>query len=168
MKRIVVLALTLFACTVAGPAVRAADAGKITCTQGADCDAKWRRALRWIMDNSVFPITEQSDNVISTTTRLGFGDTDLIFTITKAPVAYGNSGNFQFEFKAGCGTFFSGCRPTIQEAEASFVRFVSSGTAIPGAIVQPAPAVAPGAAPVASGAPPVASDAGSKIGRAHV
>jgi hypothetical protein len=162
MKRFLVLALTLLVCAIASPAAKAADVGKVTCTTGADCDAKWRRALRWVMDNSVFPITEQSDTVISTDTRLPFGDTDLIFTITKAPQGYGRDNVFQFDFKAGCGTFFSGCRPTIQDAEAAFARYVSGGAAIPGAIVeQPAPgAVAGGAAPTAQ---PVTGDAGVKL-----
>ncbi len=161
MKRVLGLALTLLVCAVASPAAHAADTPKITCTAGADCDAKWKRAVRWVMDNSVFPIMEQSDTVISTETRLPFGDTDLIFTISKVPEGYGRNGAMQFDFKAGCGTFFSGCRPTIQQAEAAFVRYVSSGAAIPGAIVEaPTPgAVAGGAA----GAPAVTADAGAKL-----
>lgn len=147
MTRFLALTLALVVCGFAAPAAKAQDVAKVTCNGAADCDAKWKRAIRWVMDNSTFPIIEQTDILISTVTRLPFGDTDLIYTITKQPQGFGRDGTFVFDVKAGCGTFFSGCRPTIQEAQASFARYVSGGAALPGAIVQtPVPGTAPGSA----------------------
>ena len=38
----------------------------IVCNAGADCDAKWSRAMDWLQANSSWPVRSQTDTVIVT------------------------------------------------------------------------------------------------------
>jgi hypothetical protein len=72
---------------------------QITCRAGPDCDAKWTRAVSWIVSNSHSKIQTQTDILIQTfnpeiSTALGF-------TATK--VASSN-GLYEITLTAGCRT----------------------------------------------------------------
>jgi hypothetical protein len=120
MKRLTIaVALALAACQSTTPEQKTAAARPVTCTPGADCDARWGRALRWVLDNSRYRIQTQSDTVIATMGPMQ-NDTSPAFVITKQRAL---NGFYVIDFHAACDTVF-GCTPTVIESKASFVTFV--------------------------------------------
>jgi hypothetical protein len=91
----------------------------IICTVGADCDAKWSRAVAWIKTNSTLKVQAQTDTVVQTAGPVGLEPTPA-FTVTK--VARGD-GRYEITFNGGCGSP-SSCVPTIPESRARFTAFV--------------------------------------------
>jgi hypothetical protein len=91
----------------------------VTCTAGPDCEVKWGRALKWVLDNSSYRVQSQSDVMISTMGPLP-NDPRPAFTITKMATG---GGAYVIDFRAGCDNMF-GCIPSLVEAKASFVRTV--------------------------------------------
>jgi hypothetical protein len=127
MRILVVLgaASVLAACSAAPRAVPAPPPAPITCQTRADCEAKWSRAISWIVNNSELKIQTQSDLLIQTYNSID-ASTSLAFTITR--VATGEPGIYQITIAAGCANFI-GCFPTPAEARASFAAFVDPGAA---------------------------------------
>ncbi len=114
------LAGLLAGCTTipSDPAVMELSRRDVICTEGADCDAKWSRAVAWVAQNSRWRIQTQTDTLIQT---MGPLDTsDAAFTITK--VAHGN-GTYTILFAAGCGSMF-GCIPSVPGLKVVFNQFV--------------------------------------------
>lgn len=112
--------LGLGGCTTipSDPVVMEMSKRDVTCVEGADCDAKWSRAVSWVAQNSHWKIQTQTNNLIQT---MGpFDSTDAAFTITK--VASGN-GTYTILFNAGCGNIF-GCLPSIPGLKVMFNQFV--------------------------------------------
>ena len=60
------LLVALLGCAGHGPVTVEEAPGTVVCRLGADCDAKWRRALEWVRANSHFAIRESSEGVIAT------------------------------------------------------------------------------------------------------
>src|ERR1700737_348580 len=54
----------------------------IICIVGADCDAKWSRAVAWIKTNSTLKVQAQTDTVVQTAGPVGLEPTPA-FTVTK-------------------------------------------------------------------------------------
>ena len=100
--------------------VASCSAAPITCQTGADCEAKWSRAISWLTTHSQLKIQTQSDYLIQTYNSID-ASTSLAFTITR--VATGQPGIYQISFAAGCDNFI-GCFPTPEEARAGFAAFV--------------------------------------------
>ncbi|HLI13410.1 MAG TPA: PDZ domain-containing protein [Alphaproteobacteria bacterium] len=103
------------------PTAAAALNQPIICHDGADCAIRWGRALTWVTDNSAYRIDQATDSLISTWGPLP-DDLRPAFTITKT--AQGN-GVYLIEFAAGCGNYF-GCEPSLAQAKASFMSFVTA------------------------------------------
>jgi hypothetical protein len=91
----------------------------IICAVGADCDAKWSRAVAWIAANSTLKIQTQTEMVVQTAGPVRSEPTPA-FTVTK--VARGD-GRYEIAFNGGCGNP-SRCVPTIPESRARFTEFV--------------------------------------------
>jgi hypothetical protein len=92
----------------------------IICTAGADCDAKWSRAVAWIATNSNLKIQTRTETVVQTAGPVRSEPTPA-FTVTK--VARGD-GRYEIAFNGGCGSSASRCVPTIPESRARFTAFV--------------------------------------------
>jgi hypothetical protein len=82
------------------PALRAASRRQnkppITCTAGADCDAKWSRAASWIALNPAWKIKTRTDRIIETTGH----DSLPAFAVTKVATT---PGNYEITFEGVCG-----------------------------------------------------------------
>ncbi|MDR3507015.1 MAG: hypothetical protein P4L64_03860 [Caulobacteraceae bacterium] len=94
----------------------------VECRGQEDCDVKWGRATRWVLDNSEFKIRSQSETMIATMGPLP-NDPTPAFTITK--IALGQ-GAYEFDFRGGCDNMF-GCVPSMTASRASFVNAVMDG-----------------------------------------
>jgi hypothetical protein len=103
----------------------------ITCQTGADCDAKWSRAIGWLANNSAWKIQSQSDLLIQTFNSINDSPSPG-FTVTK--VATGQPGTYEINFAGGCANLL-GCIPSVAESRASFAAFVTGGTPAPATMV---------------------------------
>ena len=75
----------------------APDSRVITCAAGADCDAKWSRAMQWLQQNSSWKVQTQSD--MSVTTE-GPDTGKPAFEVTKGAR---DNGTFRMSMRAWCG-----------------------------------------------------------------
>lgn len=72
-----------------------------TCDGAADCEAKWGRALRWVLDHNG-RLEQQTDTFIATAPVARTGED--YFQVSR--IALGN-GRFQIEMKMECANAFS-------------------------------------------------------------
>lgn len=93
----------------------------ITCQAGADCDAKWSRAVSYVANNAGWKIQTQTDSLIQTFTSTG-GSTRPGYTITKTAVG---NGRYEIALAGSCGNLIA-CIPTIPEARTHFSDFVAA------------------------------------------
>jgi hypothetical protein len=107
------------ACSTFAPQASAPPA-PINCRAGADCDAKWSRAVGWIVTNSRWKIQSQSDTMVQTSNAVD-GSLSPSFTVTK--VATADPSVYQIVFDGGCDNIFR-CEPTLAESRAKFAAFV--------------------------------------------
>src|ERR1700744_3797745 len=98
--RLVLAALCLSTAELAASGGVAEASDGITCTTGADCDAKWARARQWVLDNSKYPLSADSPTEISTVTRTKFHDPGLIVTVNRFVRP---DGTYTITLRAGCG-----------------------------------------------------------------
>src|SRR5579871_4902653 len=98
-------ALYLAGCaTQPTPDETAAASQPVTCSNEADCRAKWSRALDWVLQNSSWRIQTQTDLLIET--YPGDQYTPLLsYSISRVD---GADGTARIEFRAGCQNFL-GC-----------------------------------------------------------
>lgn len=92
---------------------------EITCTAGADCEAKWARVTQWIQANSHWKFRNVTETLIST--EGPFDTTYAAFEVTKVP--FGDGTTYRLLLRGGCGNIF-GCVPSIPQLRASFTQFV--------------------------------------------
>ena len=111
----------------------------ITCQAGADCDAKWSRAIEWITKNSEWRIQRQTDALIQTSSSINDSPSPA-FKVTK--VAAGAPGAYEIDFSGKCSNMW-GCMPTVAAARAKFAAFVQGS-----APAQTTPALLTAAAPL--------------------
>ena len=116
---IAALAILVAACASSQVAQIVTAPQPIICTAGADCDAKWSRAIAWIASNSPLRIKVKTDAVVRTE-EAGKSDTTPAFTVTK--VARGD-GRYEIAFNGGCANRLR-CVPAIAESRARFAAFV--------------------------------------------
>jgi hypothetical protein len=88
----------------------------ITCTAGADCDAKWSRAASSIALNPTWKIKTRTDQIMETTGH----DTLPAFAVTKVATT---PGNYEITFEGACDNPF-GCTPTVAQSRARFESFM--------------------------------------------
>lgn len=125
--------------TPPSPDVLAAANREVRCVEGADCNAKWSRAVAWVARNSRWKIQTQTDQLIQT---YGPGETDSTanaWTITKA--AEGN-GIYRIDARGGCANIFA-CIPETLFQKGFLLSEIGGGTApridLQGIIDTPAP-----------------------------
>jgi hypothetical protein len=88
----------------------------ITCTAGADCEAKWSRAASWIALNPTWKIKTRTDQIMETTGH----DTLPAFAVTKVATT---PGNYEITFEGVCDNPF-GCTPTVAQSRVRFESFM--------------------------------------------
>jgi hypothetical protein len=94
---------------------------QITCQAGADCDLKWERAYKWVVESSGLKLKTKTDALIKTEAD---GDSRmLVVTITKNPTP--QSGTDEIDFIGKCPSLLS-CVPSAAEARTRFANFVSA------------------------------------------
>jgi hypothetical protein len=93
----------------------------INCRAGADCDAKWSRAVGWVATNSRWKIESQSDTIVQTSDSVD-GSLSPSFTVTK--VATSDQSVYEIVFDGGCENILR-CEPTVAESRAKFAAFVN-------------------------------------------
>ena len=95
----------------------------VTCHGADDCQVKWGRALQWVLSNSAYKISNQTELLIST---LGPLPDDPLPAITVSRLPTGD-GDYLFSLQMGCDNLF-GCQPSLLSLQASFVRSVMGGS----------------------------------------
>jgi hypothetical protein len=108
----------------------------ITCLAGADCDAKWSRAIAWVASNSRWKIQTQTERLVQTFSS-AHKSASPGFTVTKS---FAGLGLYDISFTGGCDSF--GCVPTIAESREKFTDFVLAPLETPPPQPPPAPVVA--------------------------
>jgi hypothetical protein len=107
----------------------------VTCQAGADCDAKWSRAIEWIKKNSAWKIQRQTDVLIQTYNSINDSSSPG-FKVTK--VAASQPGTYEMDFTGKCSNMW-GCTPTVAAARAHFADFVTGDVPAQTAPSQTAP-----------------------------
>jgi hypothetical protein len=122
--RLVLIAVMLFgAC---GCSEVAGDFGvskpqQISCQAGPDCDLKWERAYKRVVENSGLKLKTKTDGLIKT--EADGEDRTLVVTITKNPTT--QSGTYEIDFIGKCSSLLS-CVPSAAESRTRFANFVSA------------------------------------------
>jgi hypothetical protein len=99
-----------------------------TCAAGADCDAKWDAAQRWVVKNAGFTLQTATPQLLQTHGPAligGSATTLLAATVTREPDL---PGRFRIVADINCGNPF-GCHPEWQSALLDFNRTVSAARA---------------------------------------
>ena len=99
-------------------------AAPILCRAGPDCDAKWARAMAWILQNSEYKTQFQTGYMIQTLGPIK-DSASPAYRVSK----FSKGGEeFEIKFNGECAKIF-GCKPTISEARAMFSEFVNAAPA---------------------------------------
>jgi hypothetical protein len=93
---------------------------QIRCQVGPDCDLKWERAYRWVVESSGLNLKTKTDGLIKTAESPG-NDRTLVVTITKNLAS--QSGIYEIDFIGKCLSIWS-CVPSAAESRTKFVNFV--------------------------------------------
>jgi hypothetical protein len=125
--RLVLIAAVLFgacSCSKKGDDldVSLSKPAQITCQAGRDCDLKWQKAYKWVIESSGLKLHTKTDGLIKTEESPKVSRT-LVVTITKNPTS--QSGTYEIYFIGGCSSALS-CIPSVTESRASFANFVSA------------------------------------------
>ncbi|HVE71803.1 MAG TPA: hypothetical protein VNI54_10575 [Thermoanaerobaculia bacterium] len=106
MRRLLLLVLLLGCATTPDDRV-------IVCTAGADCDARWSRAMDWLQANSSWKVRTQSDTMVVTE---GPDDTAKpAFEVTKVAQ---DDGTYRISMKAWCDK--ANCDRLVRKLHRSF------------------------------------------------
>ena len=95
---------------------------QIRCQVGPDCDLKWERAYRWVVESSGLKLKNKTDGLIKTAETPG-NDRTLVVTITKNPTP--QLGTYEIDFIGKCPSMLS-CVPSGAESRTRFSNFVSA------------------------------------------
>ena len=124
--RLVLIAVVLFgacSCSEVAGDFGVSKSEQISCQAGPDCDLKWERAYKWVVENSGFKLKSKSDGLIKTEDNGNGDDRTLVVTITKNPTS--QSGTYEIDFIGKCPSSLS-CVPSAAESRTSFANFVSA------------------------------------------
>jgi hypothetical protein len=94
----------------------------IRCQAGTDCNLKWERAYKWVVESSGLKLKTKTDDLIKTVEPPKESRT-LVVTISKNPTS--QSGIYEIDFIGGCASALS-CIPSVAESRTSFANFVSA------------------------------------------
>ena len=120
--RVMLIAGAFGACScseVAGVGMSKPD--QITCQAGPDCDLKWERAYKWVVENSGLKLKTKIGGLIKTEGSGNGDDRTLVVTITKNSTA--RSDTYEIDFVGKCPSLLS-CVPSAAESRTSFAHFV--------------------------------------------
>jgi hypothetical protein len=92
---------------------------QIRCQAGPDCDLKWERAYKWVVENSGLKLKTKTDGLIKT--EADRSDRTLVVIITKNPTP--QSGTYEIDFIGKCPSVLS-CVPSAAESRTRFANFV--------------------------------------------
>ena len=126
--RLVLIAGVLFgacSCSEVARDLEVAKPEQIRCQVGPDCDLKWERAYRWVVESSGLELKTKTDGLIKTVAPPG-ADRTLVVIITKNPTA--QSSVYEIDFIGKCSSNLS-CVPSAAESRTSFANFVSAAIA---------------------------------------
>jgi len=93
---------------------------QIRCQGGPDCDLKWERAYKWVVENSGLKLKTKTNGLIKTVESPGESRT-LVVTITKNPTS--QSSTYEIDFIGDCSSILS-CIPSAAESRTRFTNFV--------------------------------------------
>jgi hypothetical protein len=85
------------------------------CTVGVDCDAKWKRARKWVLNNSRFTLVLDTDQAILTHPAI-YANTDASYAVVLDPP---ENGIRAIRFRAWCGNWVA-CIPSPQSLRIMF------------------------------------------------
>jgi hypothetical protein len=107
----------------AGPGANTEDRNRlaVTCTQGAQCDLYWKRALAWVTQNSTYPVKASTGWAILTDIANDYRS-GLSYRITRWPR---DDGGQDIVFVASCSVFLP-CSPLPAVAFARFREFLTT------------------------------------------
>ena|SRR6516162_3963830 len=123
--RLVLIAGVLFgacSCSEVARDLEVAKPEQIRCQVGPDCDLKWERAYRWVVESSGLELKTKTDGLIKTEVAPRDSRT-LVVTITKNPTS--QSGTYEIDFIGKCLSIWS-CIPSVAESRTRFTNFVSA------------------------------------------
>ena len=94
---------------------------QIKCQAGPDCDLKWERAYKWVVEDSGLKLKTKTGGLIKT--EADGEDRTLVVTITKNPTL--QLGAYEIDFIGKCPSLLS-CVPSAAESRTRFANFVSA------------------------------------------
>ena len=94
---------------------------QIRCQAGPDCDSKWERAYRWVLDSSGLKLKTKTDGLIQTVGPPEVDNRTLVVIITKNPTL--QSSIYEIDFIGKCSSLLS-CVPPAEETHTKFANFV--------------------------------------------
>jgi hypothetical protein len=123
--RLVLIAGVLFgACSCSEKAhdlsVNLSKPDQIRCQAGPDCNLKWERAYKWVVENSGLKLKTKTDGLIKTADG---EERTLVITITKNATT--QSGTYEIDFIGKCPSMLS-CIPSAPDSRTRFANFVSA------------------------------------------
>ena len=122
--RLVLIAVVLFgacSCSEVAGDFGVSKSEQISCQVGPDCDLKWERAYKWVVENSGLKLKTKTDGLIKT--EADKEERTLVVTITKN--ATPQSGTYEIDFIGKCASVLS-CVPSAAESRTRFANFVSA------------------------------------------
>ena len=122
--RLVLIAVVLFgacSCSEVADDFGVSKSEQISCQAGPDCDLKWERAYKWVVENSGLKLKTKTDGLIKT--EADGENRTLVVTITKNPTP--QLGTYEIDFIGKCPSFLS-CIPSAAESRTRFANFVSA------------------------------------------
>ena len=122
--RLVLIAVVLFgacSCSEVAGDFGVSKSEQISCQAGPDCDLKWERAYKWVLENSGLKLKTKTNGLIKT--EADGENRTLVVTITKNPTP--QLGTYEIDFIGKCPSLLS-CVPSAAESRTRFAKFVSA------------------------------------------
>jgi len=122
--RLVLIAVVLFgacSCSEVAGDFGVSKSEQISCQAGPDCDLKWERAYKWVVEDSGLKLKTKTGGLIKT--EADGEDRTLVVTITKNPTP--QLGTYEIGFIGKCPSLLS-CVPSAAESRTRFANFVSA------------------------------------------
>ena len=122
--RLVLIAVVLFgacSCSEVAGDFGVSKSEQISCQAGPECDLKWERAYKWVVENSGLKLKTKTDGLIKT--EVDGENRTLVVTITKNPTP--QLGTYEIDFIGKCPSLLSYV-PSAAESRTRFANFVSA------------------------------------------
>jgi hypothetical protein len=93
---------------------------QIRCQAGPDCESKWERAYKWVLESSGLKLGTKTDGLIKTEEPPGASRT-LVIIVSKNPTSHPSI--YEINFIGKCSSILS-CIPSVAESRTRFANFV--------------------------------------------